>query len=69
MMGYYGNFKSKKALGESEKGKAPRFIETSLHGPEYRGDGSYAVVGPCPYTARKWYATIVVRDGVIVSVK
>jgi len=69
MMGYYGNFKSKKALRESEMGKEPRFMETSMFGKEYRGDGTYSVVGPDPYTSRKWYATITVHQGRIVGVK
>jgi hypothetical protein len=28
--------------------------------------GNYAVVGPCPYTARKWYASIKVTAGKVV---
>lgn len=35
------------------------FYETSLFGPEYKGPGSYTVVGPSPYE-RKWYATVTV---------
>lgn len=42
-------------------------LETSMFGPELRDDGRFPVVGPGPYE-RKWYATIVVRDGVIVKV-
>lgn len=26
-------------------------------------DGKYSVTGPNPYDARKWYATIEIRDG------
>ena len=57
--------------------KAPRvptcdasrvFQETSMFGPEYRGAGEYAVVGPGPYE-RKWYARVTVdADGRIVKV-
>lgn len=69
MMGWIGHPKSKKALKESAVGQAPRFEETSLFGAEYKGDGSYAVVGPDPYTKRTWYATVVVKDGIVTSVK
>lgn len=45
------------------------FQETSMFGPEYKGQGSYPVVGPSP-TERKWYATVKVDGaGRIVSVK
>ena len=43
------------------------FQETSMLGPEYKGDGSYAVVGPSPYV-RKWYATVRVQDGKVAKV-
>jgi hypothetical protein len=49
-------------------GKVPGFIETSLFGSEYQGDGDYAIVGPSPYV-RKWYATVTVKDGVISKVR
>ncbi len=61
------SYPTKKACKESI-GKAPRFVETSMFGPEYKGDGEYTVVGPSPYD-RKWYGNITVRDGVIVKVK
>jgi len=44
-------------------------VETSMFGPEYRGDGEYAVVGPCAYTKRSWYATVTVVDGKVAKVK
>ena len=66
MMGIRG-FKTKKALKDGI-GQRPNFIETSLFGPEYKGDGDYTIVGPCPYTQRKWYATITVADGKISKV-
>ncbi len=42
--------------------------ETSMFGPEYKGQGSYLVGGPSPIS-RKWYATVVVdAGGIIVKV-
>lgn len=47
---------------------------TSIIGNEYGGpiteapDGTYDVVGPDPYTSRKWYANILVKDGEVVKV-
>lgn len=66
MMGISG-FTSKKELKEAV-GQRPHFIETSIFGQEFRGDGSYVVVGPTPYT-RKWYATVTVSDGMIERVR
>lgn len=62
-------YKTKKDLKERAIGKEPLaiFVETSAFGAEYKGDGSYPVVGPSPYD-RKWYATIVVKDGKVVKV-
>ena len=61
-------YATKKALKESI-GTPFRYIETSLFGPEYKPNGSNTVVGPDPYTARKWYATVTCRDGIITGVK
>lgn len=66
MMGIAG-FKSKKEL-KAAVGKTPSFIETSLFGPEFNGDGSYNVVGP-HVNKRDWFATVTVKNGVIASVK
>jgi len=66
MMGIYG-FKTKKALKEAI-GSEPEFIETSMFGAEYTGDGSYCVVGPDPYKARNWFATVDIKDGKIAKV-
>ena len=66
MMGIAG-FKTKKEL-KAAVGETPSFIETSFFGAEFKGDGSYSVVGPDPYTARNWYATVVVKDGKIAKV-
>jgi len=65
MLGISGH-KTKKSL-KSAVGHAPRFIETSMFGPEFKGDGDYCVVGPDPYI-RKWYATITVKGGMIAKV-
>ena len=43
------------------------FLETSMFGPEYKGDGCYAVVGPSPYE-RKWYAEVTITDGKVSKV-
>ena len=65
MMGISG-FKTKKEL-KSAVGTRPNFIETSFFGPEYKGDGTYAVVGPDPYI-RKWYAELTIVNGLIHKV-
>ena len=65
MMGIVG-FKTKKALREAV-GARPRFVETSIMGPEYNGDGLYTIVGPDVYS-RKWFATVTVVDGKIAKV-
>ena len=66
MMGING-FKTKKAL-KGAVGEVPNFIETSMFGAEFKGDGNYTVVGPDPYNKRTWYATVTVTDGVIAKV-
>ena len=65
MLGIEG-FKTKKELKEAV-GTVPRFIETSFFGLEYKGDGSYAVVGPHP-TVRKWFAELTIVNGRIAKV-
>lgn len=66
MMGISG-FATKKEL-KAAIGERPNFIETSMFGAEFHGDGEYAVVGPDPYV-RKWYATVAVVDGLIARVR
>lgn len=66
MMGISG-FKTKKEL-KAAVGSTPRFVETSIFGNEYKGDGRYTVVGPDVYT-RKWFATVHVKDGKISKVE
>jgi len=66
MMG--ANYRTKKELKEA-KGKPLRYTETSMFGAEYDPDGKFCVVGPCPYTSRKWYAEVTMKDGLIKAVK
>ena len=65
MMSIVG-FKTKKEL-KAAIGKEPDFVETSMFGNEYHGDGKYTIVGPSPQV-RKWYATVTVKDGLISKV-
>ncbi len=44
------------------------YEETSMFGPEFRPDGTFAVVGPSPYK-RKWFAQITMEKGLIKAVK
>lgn len=67
-MGIYG-YKTKKDLKQKGIGKTPDFIETSMFGNEYKGDGKYVVVGPDPYRDRKWFAEVEVSQGLISKVK
>lgn len=67
MIGIEG-FRTKKEL-KAAVGQVPNFIETSMFGPEFKGDGRYTVVGPDPYSKRDWYATVTVRDGRIAKVE
>ena len=61
------SYPTKKACKEAI-GKPLRYVETSMFGAEYKGDGTYTVVGPSPYD-RKWYGNITVTNGVISKVK
>jgi len=69
-MSVYGNFKTKKECKETLLGKSAAniFLETSMFGKEFKGDGTYPVVGPNP-NIRKWYASITVENGIITVVK
>jgi hypothetical protein len=64
MMG--ASYPTKKALKESV-GKALRYVETRFFGPEYKDNGTFAVVGPSPYQ-RKWFASVTMKDGLIAKV-
>jgi hypothetical protein len=59
-------YPTKQAL-KSSIGKPLRYEETSMFGAEYRANGTFCVVGPSPYI-RKWYASVTIKDGVIVKV-
>lgn len=61
-----GKYASKKALKESI-GKPLGYVETSMFGPEYRENGSFAVVGPTAYQ-RKFFATVTMENGIIKKV-
>ena len=67
MMGVYECRTKKELKTKVGRDAASTFQETGF-GPEYKGAGSYPVVGPSPYE-RKWYALVVVDDdGKIVKV-
>ncbi len=65
MMG--ATYKTKKEL-KSNIGQPLRFVETSLFGAEYTPNGQFCVVGPCPRTNRKWFASVTMVDGKISKV-
>lgn len=65
MMG--ASYKSKKEL-KGAIGQRLRYVETSLFGPEFKENGQFPVVGPCPFTNRKWYATVTMENGLIKKV-
>ncbi len=67
MMGVTG-YSTKKALKESI-GMRLNYVETSMFGNEYHGDGDYTVVGPDAYNDRRFYATVTILHGVIVRVR
>ena len=62
------SYKTKKEL-KANIGKPLNYIETSMFGAEYRDNGKFCVVGPCPYTKRTWFAEVVMTDGKISKVK
>ena len=66
MMG--ARYPTKKALKEAV-GQPLRYTETSIFGAEYRANGVVYVVGPCPYTNRKWYAQVTMKRGLIAKVE
>lgn len=65
MMG--ASYPTKKALKESV-GRPLKYVETSAFGEEYKANGTFAVVGPDPYTSRKWYAAVTMENGLIKKV-
>lgn len=60
------SYKTKKELKQAI-GQTLRYEETSFFGPEFRENGTFAVVGPSPYE-RKWFATVTMVDGKIAKV-
>lgn len=64
MMG--ANYKTKKEL-KAAIGQPLRYEETSFFGPEYKADGTFAVVGPSP-TKRVWFAQVTMAGGKIAKV-
>lgn len=65
MMG--ASYQTKKLL-KASIGQRLRYIETSMFGEEYTPNGQFCVVGPDPYNKRSWYATVVMKDGLIAKV-
>lgn len=61
-------YPSKKDL-KARIGHRLNYIETSMFGNEYQPNGTFCVVGPDPYTNRKWYAEVTMKDNLIVKVK
>lgn len=53
---------------KAEVGKTLRYEETSLFGPEFKQNGHFTVVGPSAHN-RRWYAVVVMKDGLIAKVK
>jgi hypothetical protein len=59
------HYKTKKELKESV-GKQLKYSETSMFGPEYLPTGSFVVADGSP--ARKWFARVTMKDGLIKAV-
>jgi hypothetical protein len=64
MMG--ANYRTKKDL-KAAVGLPLNYEETSFFGPEYKENGTFCVVGPSP-RERKWFASVTMKDGLIVKV-
>ena len=64
------NFKTKKALKEAiAAGKPIHFYQPGPFGGNEPKNGTIALEGPHYPEAHKWYASVIVKDGAIVSVK
>jgi hypothetical protein len=59
-------YKHKKDL-KASVGKPLRYEETSMFGAEYKSTGTFAVVGSGAYK-RDWFATVTMKDDIIVKV-
>lgn len=64
MMG--ATYATKKLL-KASIGKRLAYVETSMFGDEYKPNGTFCVVGPSP-DKRSWFASVTMRDGLIVKV-
>ena len=64
------NYESKKQLKENI-GKPLKYIETSLFGPEYKRDGLITGANRPHITGkgREFFANVIMKDGLIQSVK
>ena len=64
------NYPSKKMLKE-QVGKGLNYIETSIFGPQYRGDGTLTVANRPHITGqgREFFAQVTMQDHVIIKVK
>jgi len=64
------DYPSKKSL-KASKGKTLRYLETSLFGPEYKPDAELVGCNRPHITghAHEFFASVVLRDGIIHSVK
>lgn len=62
------NFKTKKAFREAvERGESVSLYAPGLGSP--KRDGRETVEGPHYPAAHTWYASVVMKDGLVVSVK
>jgi len=63
-------YPSKKMLKESI-GQRLKYIETSMFGPEYRGDGTLTVANRPHITGmgREFFANVIMESGIIKGVK
>lgn len=63
------NYRTKKALKEAvSNGESVLVYQPGPFGPAVK-DGIGCVEGPHYPEPHKWYATVVIRDGIIVAVK
>ena len=58
-------YPNKKTL-KGEIGKSLNYRETSVFGPEFKRDGKFCVADGSP--ARKWFAEVTMREGLIAKV-
>lgn len=64
------NFKTKKALKEAvAEGQTVEVFQPGPFGPDVRDGDNVALEGPHYPQPHSWYASAVVRNGVVVKVK